>query len=139
MGEAIGGQAIGAFARPPYIPLFSLPQFNPSPLLGGRLGGGWDAPSRVPSPVPAAAPYLSPFPHQIPSFLRRQERAPAGRPHSCLRRNDERGGAGMTVVVGSCLRRNDGEGGAGMTVVVGSCLRRNDERGGAGMTVVGQE
>ena len=64
------------------------------------------------------------------------------RPHSCLRRNDERGGAGTTMdemrgvaAAGSCLRRNDERGGAGTTMdemrgvaAAGSCLRRNDER-----------
>ena len=67
------------FACPP-------PPIHPSPLLGGRLGGGWEAASqphrsrRAPSPVLPAPPPPS-FPRPLPrpsrapspSFLRRQE------------------------------------------------------------------
>ncbi len=69
-----------------------LPQIHPSPLPGGRLGGGWkpqttaadrthpNHPNRTPSVIPAPPPRHSRAPH--PSFLRRQERAHPRIPHS---------------------------------------------------------
>ena len=76
-------------------PLPSSP-IHPSPLLGGRLGGGCGAPSihqrpKWPPALPPERIHTSVIP-TIPSFLRRQECAQRRRPP------------------GSCLRRNDGEG-----------------------------
>ena len=46
--------------RPPPLNTTLFPN-HPSPLKGGRLGGGWNAASRAPSPARSAAP--------LPSFL----------------------------------------------------------------------
>ena len=73
---------------------------HPSPLSGGRLGGGWNATNQrrqsrhapiaratpqSPAPRPDR-PRLSPFRHScapLPSFLRRQEPAPPLLRHPC--------------------------------------------------------
>ena len=124
---------------------------HPSPLLGGRLGGGWEAASQhrrslaPQAPTPAAAPRISPSVIPVspsPSFLRRQE--PRAH-HSCLRRNDgifgsAAGGrsAPPTPHLTSPLKGGRDEFSWGRYVVRvawwlgGSCLRRNDERGGRG-------
>ncbi len=75
-------------AHPPTPPS----PIHPSPLLGGRLGGGWEAPSgrrsnyAPPSPTPPAATAVR-HSCSFPSFLRRQEPAQAAgtaptHPHS---------------------------------------------------------
>ena len=101
---------------------------HPSPLLGGRLGGGWDAASRR-QPSFAHHPNVRPTPTRhlcapFPSFLRRQEPAhpnviPAPPLPSFLRRQEPRAApplhpgppaAAQTTArwsPGSCLRRND--------------------------------
>ena len=97
---------------------------HPSPLSGGRLGGGWGATSvrhrscRLLFVTPA--PPLSSPPRPLPSFLRRQEstqRVPSP-PTSNARRRRKSGLGGPSGCwagtdggerLGSCLRRNDGE------------------------------
>ena len=112
-------------AAPPPSPI------HPSPLEGGRLGGGWEAASvhQRPSGHPHSSRTYPRFRHSypppppsflrpIPSFLRRQE---PGRPPRPLPPALRRSAAGRlrwceqpSRALGSCLRRNDG-GGAGMT------------------------
>ena len=59
------------------------PPIHPSPLLGGRLGGGWEATTHhhPPSPTPRAPP------PPVPSFLRRQEPPRPPPRHSCAPRS----------------------------------------------------
>ena len=66
-------------SRHPAQPVPPSSPIHPSPLLGGRLGGGWNAASRAPSPARSADPLpsflrsYSSFLRPLPSFLRRQE------------------------------------------------------------------
>ena len=111
---------------------------HPSPLPGGRLGGGWAAASRHPRRV-ASSPNQSPppLPRPPPSFLRPFRHSCVGRnrrPPSALRAPASRRPAQpaserrrtppttriAAVCAGSCLRRNDGGGGrnGGMGVAV---------------------
>ena len=53
-----------------HTPPYPLPQFIPPPLPGGRLGGGWKAPSNLHS---SRRPKNRHSRAPIPSFLRRQE------------------------------------------------------------------
>ena len=123
--------------RNPRIPTASPKNIHPSPLLGGRLGGGWDAPSvcQPPSNTPIASPVRSPTrPSVIPAqagthtvgaarigFERSAAaRKPLGWAVKASRRVRNGGDR-----LDSCLRRNDGKG-AGMTTE------------GAGMTVGGR-
>ena len=115
---------------------------HPSPLLGGRLGGGWEAPSGrtdravlrplrcscffrhsalpSPSPAPPSLSFLPLLPSFLPlssSFLRRQE---WGRPLA-------------PVCAATCRRRARAAfghrwGEVGWVGARGSCLRRNDEK-----------
>ena len=99
---------------------------HPSPLPGGRLGGGWEAPIVHPrSPTPRIAP-PTPFPSSLlplrhscapPSFLRRQEptHAPTLRtPTAGRRRRGQAAPSGCWGVDGDwqpprfLLGRNDG-------------------------------
>ncbi len=71
---------------------YSLPPIHPSPLPGGRLGGGWEVASqRWPlSPTPRS---LLVIPAPPPSFLRRQEpvRLPSSNsPQPCYHSLEER-------------------------------------------------
>ena len=50
-------------------PILAPSPMHPSPLPGGRLGGGWEAAPQHTS----RAPLRSPTSHPCPSFLRRQE------------------------------------------------------------------
>ncbi len=61
--------------RNPRAPTPTPSPIHPSPLPGGRLGGGWNAPSRhcgLHAPIATPLPFSS-FPRPLPSFLRRQE------------------------------------------------------------------
>ena len=112
-----------------------LKKIHPSPLLGGRLGGGGDVAIVLHRSLSTTTPKLHPscafsvIPAQAgmgaaaSARMRRNmstERSGVGGGRcrargSCLRRNDERGGAGMA----RGRRRNDGEGGAGARCGVG--------------------
>ena len=108
---------------------------HPSPLPGGRLGGGWNAASQranraVPdrphrtSVAPAPPSFLRPYRHScvLPSFLRRQEPAAHDEAPLHLWRLPaalKRHLGGPSGYCGAYRRRRSR----------GSCLRRNDERG----------
>ncbi len=98
---------------------------HPSPLPGGRLGGGWNAASQHRSrdtPRIAHIAFRSTIPALSPSFLRRQE-------HGLQRRYAPQHPDGLAKWLSSAA----GDAGRGEAWSrARSCLRRNDERG-AGM------
>ncbi len=140
-------------------PVHHLPPspIHPSPLLGGRLGGGWEVaivlhrslstPHLTPSlPLPLRH---SPSHSVIPAPLSRHScagRNPCGRRRApwlrtpaaaaaaaCLGRRHVAAHTGASGRPHSCLRRNDGSGSAGMTEREARVRRRGvgDRRRGA--------
>ena len=65
--------AAPAHQAPTHAPTNSPKKIHPSPLLGGRLGGGCDAPSIYQRPSGRPSLLHSVIPAPFPSFLRRQE------------------------------------------------------------------
>ena len=139
-----------------HAPSHAPKKMHPSPLLGGRLGGGWEATSIHQRSRPRPPPPHAPPPLPCNSVIPAQAGTRALPAHSCLRRNDGKGDRAATRPLAptrylpphSCLRRNDGIGrrndgggrrdelgkgrggwwGGGCDGLgrTGSCLRRND-------------